>query len=102
MSFSGRIRRVALVRTDILEEISVSFRVTGIGELGATIAVTCKLRLPFFIAPASYDFSAVHISQHLLEFLHERFSLAESSEIFLGDLGLSRQPNRISSTAGVT
>jgi hypothetical protein len=35
------LRRVALVRTDNLEELSASFiRVTGIGELGTTLAVT--------------------------------------------------------------
>jgi hypothetical protein len=35
------LRRVALVRTDILEELSASFiRVTRIGELGRTLAVT--------------------------------------------------------------
>jgi hypothetical protein len=35
MASSGILRRVALVRTDVSEELSVSFlRVTGIGELG--------------------------------------------------------------------
>jgi hypothetical protein len=35
------LRRVALVRTDVSEELSASFiRVTRIGELGTTIAVT--------------------------------------------------------------
>jgi hypothetical protein len=42
------LRRVALVRTDVLEELSTSFiTVTRIGELGTTIAVTsnrCTLR----------------------------------------------------------
>jgi hypothetical protein len=34
---------VALVRTDVSEEPSASFiRVTRIGELGATLAVTCS------------------------------------------------------------
>jgi hypothetical protein len=34
------LRRVALVRTDVSEELSASFiRVTRIGELGATLAV---------------------------------------------------------------
>jgi hypothetical protein len=37
---SGMLRRVALVRTDVLEELSASFiRVTRIGELGTTLAV---------------------------------------------------------------
>jgi hypothetical protein len=36
---SGMLRRVALVRTDVSEELSASFlRVTRIGELGTTIA----------------------------------------------------------------
>jgi hypothetical protein len=35
------VRSVALVRTDVSEELSASFiRVTRIGELGTTIAVT--------------------------------------------------------------
>jgi hypothetical protein len=38
---SGMLRSVALVRTDVLEELSASFnRVTRIGELGTMLAVT--------------------------------------------------------------
>jgi hypothetical protein len=38
---SRMLRRVALVRTDVSEELSVPFiRVTIIGELGTTLAVT--------------------------------------------------------------
>jgi hypothetical protein len=41
MASSGMLRRVALVRTDVSEELSASFiRVRGIGELGITLAVT--------------------------------------------------------------
>jgi hypothetical protein len=41
MPSSGMLRRVALVRTDVLEERSASFiRVTRIGELRTTLAVT--------------------------------------------------------------
>jgi hypothetical protein len=41
MAFSGTLHRVALVRTDVSEEFSASFiRVTRIGELGTTLAVT--------------------------------------------------------------
>jgi hypothetical protein len=41
MMSSGMLRRVALVRTDVSEELSDSFiRVTRIGELGTTPAVT--------------------------------------------------------------
>jgi hypothetical protein len=45
MVSSGMLRRVALVRTDISEEPSSSFiRVTGIGELGTTLAATSNRR----------------------------------------------------------
>jgi hypothetical protein len=41
MASSGMLRRVALVRTDASEELSASFiRVTRIGELGTTLAVS--------------------------------------------------------------
>jgi hypothetical protein len=39
------LRRVALVRTDVSEELSASFiRVTKIGKLGTTLAVTSNRR----------------------------------------------------------
>jgi hypothetical protein len=45
MASSGMLRRVALVRTDVSEELSASFiRVTRIGELGTTLAVTSNRR----------------------------------------------------------
>jgi hypothetical protein len=45
MASSGMLRRVALVRTDVSEELSASFiRVTRIGELGTTLAVTRNRR----------------------------------------------------------
>jgi hypothetical protein len=41
MVSSSMLRRVTLVRTDVSEELSASFiRVTRIGELGKTLAVT--------------------------------------------------------------
>jgi hypothetical protein len=41
MPSSGMLRRVALVETDVSEELSASIiKVTRIGELGTTLAVT--------------------------------------------------------------
>jgi hypothetical protein len=41
MASSRMLRRVALVRTNVSEELSASImKVTRIGELGATLAVT--------------------------------------------------------------
>jgi hypothetical protein len=45
MTSSGMLRRVALIRTDVLEELGASFiRVTRIVELGTTLAVTSNRR----------------------------------------------------------
>jgi hypothetical protein len=45
MMYSGVLRRVAHVRTDVSEEHSASFiRVTRISELGTTLAVTSNRR----------------------------------------------------------
>jgi hypothetical protein len=45
MAFSVILRRVAFVRIDDSEELSTSFiRVTRIGELGTTLAVTSNRR----------------------------------------------------------
>jgi hypothetical protein len=44
---SGMLRSVALLRTDVLEELSASFiSVTRIGELGITLAVTSNRSTP--------------------------------------------------------
>jgi hypothetical protein len=40
MVSSGMLRRVALIRTDVLKEPSASIRLTRIGELGTTQAST--------------------------------------------------------------
>jgi hypothetical protein len=48
------LRRVALVRTDVSEERSASFiRVTRIGEMRTTLAVTSNLRLRRLLVTAS-------------------------------------------------
>jgi hypothetical protein len=45
MASSGMLRRVALVRTDVTEEFNASIiRVTRIGELVTTLAVTSNRR----------------------------------------------------------
>jgi hypothetical protein len=45
MSSSGMLRREVLVRTGVSEELSASYiRVTKIGELGKTLAVTINRR----------------------------------------------------------
>jgi hypothetical protein len=52
MISSGMLHRVAVVRTDVSEELSASvIKVTRIGELGTTLAVTSDRRtLYFFVA----------------------------------------------------
>jgi hypothetical protein len=58
MASSGMLRRDALVRTGISEELSAAFiRVTRIGELGTTLAVTSnrsKLFTKYFAAGFGY------------------------------------------------
>jgi hypothetical protein len=45
MVSSAMLRRVALVRTDVWEDLRASFiTVTGIGELGTTLALTSNRR----------------------------------------------------------
>jgi hypothetical protein len=40
MASSGMLRHVALVRTDVSEELNASIRVTRIGDVGTPLAVT--------------------------------------------------------------
>jgi hypothetical protein len=45
MASSGMLRRVALLRTDVSVDLTASFiRVTRIGELGTSLAVTSNRR----------------------------------------------------------
>jgi hypothetical protein len=54
MSSSGMLRRVALVKTDVSEELSASFiRMIRIGELGTTLAVTSNLQQRALVATYS-------------------------------------------------
>jgi hypothetical protein len=54
MVSSGLLRRVALVRTDVSEELSASFiRVTRISELETTLAVTSNRRTLRSVSVAS-------------------------------------------------
>jgi hypothetical protein len=54
MVSSGILRRVALVRTGVSEELSASFiRVTRIGELGTTLAAVRRLLVAASVVPSS-------------------------------------------------
>jgi hypothetical protein len=65
MASSGMLRRVALVRTEVSEELSASFiKMTRISELGTTLAVTSNRRTLrrntwyFLLNSYSYNISA--------------------------------------------
>jgi hypothetical protein len=46
MAYPGTLRRVALIRTDVSDELSASFiRVTRIDKLGTTLAATSNRRM---------------------------------------------------------
>jgi hypothetical protein len=70
------LRRVALVRTDVSEEISASFiRVIRIGELGTTLALTSNRRT--LASVASYRY--VPSSPILVTLMMEVLSSSETS-----------------------
>jgi hypothetical protein len=52
MAFSGMLSSVALVRTDVSEELSVSFiKMTRIGELGTSLVTASVAPIsPIFVA----------------------------------------------------
>jgi hypothetical protein len=73
MVSSGILRRVALVRTDVSEELSAYFiRVTRIGELGTPLAVTSVRR---WLVTAS----VVRSSPILVTLMNEELSSSETS-----------------------
>jgi hypothetical protein len=79
MASSGMLRRVALVSTDVSEELSASFiRVTRIDELGTTLAVTsnrCTVRRLLVTA------SLVPSSPVLVTLMKKALSSSETSDL---------------------
>jgi hypothetical protein len=74
MTSYGMLRRVALVITDVSEELSASFiRVTRIGELGTTLAVTRNRRTLIVTA------GVVLSSPSLVTLMKEALSSSETS-----------------------
>jgi hypothetical protein len=75
MMSSGMLRRVALVRTDVTQELSASFiRVTRIDELGTTLFLRGMRRL--FVTA-----SVVHSSPILVTLMKEALSSSETSAL---------------------
>jgi hypothetical protein len=72
MASSGMLRRVALVRAEVSEELSPSIMVTRIGELGTSLAVTSVRRLLFTA-------SVVPSSPILVTLMKEALSYSETS-----------------------
>jgi hypothetical protein len=72
MASSGMLRRVALVRTDVSENLSASIiRVTRISELGTTLAVISNR--------AHYEACVVPSSQIVVTLMMEALSSSETS-----------------------
>jgi hypothetical protein len=83
MVSSGILHRVALVRTDVWEELSSSLiRVTKIGELGTTLAVTSNRRTlrRNAISPIS---SKEVLSSSETRFLHEPHGVTSQKTPFI-------------------
>jgi hypothetical protein len=81
MASSGMLRRVALVRTDLSEELSASIiRATRIDELGTTLAVTSNRRRYFSLQHASVaSYGYVPSSPILVTLMMEAPSSSETS-----------------------
>jgi hypothetical protein len=88
MASSGLLRRIALVRTDVSEELSASFiRVTRIGEVGTTLAVTnnrstLRKKIPselHSVRRLVVKASIVPTSQILVTLMKEALSSSETS-----------------------
>jgi hypothetical protein len=83
MPSASMLRRVALVRTDVSEELSASIiRVTRIGELGTTLAVTCNRRSNVFlrsVRPLLVTANVVPSSPILVTLIMEALSSSETS-----------------------
>jgi hypothetical protein len=80
MASSGMLRSVALVRTDVSEECSVSFiRVSRIGELGTTLAVTSNRRTLRRNSLLLVTASVIPSSQILDTLMKEALSSSETS-----------------------
>jgi hypothetical protein len=80
MASSGMLHRVALVRTDVSEELSASFiRVTSIGELGTTLAVTSNQVFLRSVRRLLVTASVVPSSPILVTLMKEAVSSYETS-----------------------
>jgi hypothetical protein len=81
MASSGMLRRVALVTTDVLEELlSASFiRVTRISELGTTLALTPHLSFLRSLRRLTVIASVVPSSPILVTLMKEALSSSEKS-----------------------
>jgi hypothetical protein len=85
MASSGMLRRVALVRTDVSDELSAFFiRATRIGELETTLAVTSNRRtllrnMRLTLCQNGVYFNGIRIYNKLPLYLKE---LVESPKIF--------------------